>query len=104
MIAYQTLTEGLADLKQRGFTVDFNLAFDRVVCRSTGIFLYPADFEIVEMHHFDGQTDPGDDNILYAISSKDQRIKGVLVSAYGVYSEDMDAGMLKKLTIHTTLN
>ncbi len=100
MTSYDTITEGLTDLKSKGYTIDFNLAFDKVTCRETGIFLYPDDFEIMEVHHFDGLTDPGDDNILYALQSKDGNVRGVLVSAYGVYAEEMDAGMLQKLTIH----
>jgi hypothetical protein len=100
MIAYDTITEGLADLKARGYTIDFNLAFDRLMCRETGIFLYPSDFEITEFYRFEGDTDPGDENTLYALQSKDGNIKGVLLQAYGVYSEDMDPDLLKKLTIH----
>ena len=100
MTAYDTIPEGLADLKARGYTIDFNLAFDRVICKESGIFLYPADFEIVEFHRFEGNTDPGDENTLYALQSKDGDVKGVLLTAYGVYSEDIDAEMIKKLAIH----
>ena len=42
--------------------------------------------------------------VIYAekplIESKDGNIKGVLLQAYGVYSEDMDPDLLKKLAIH----
>lgn len=100
MIAYDTVTEALAGLKERGYNIDFNLAFDRVICKETGIFLYPTDFEITEFHRFEGETDPGDENTVYAVESKDGNIKGVLVSAYGVYSEEMDENMLKKLAMH----
>lgn len=103
MIAYDTITEALADLKTRGYSIDFNLAFDRVICKETGIFLYPKDFEIVENYRFEGDTDPGDENIVYALESKDGNIKGVLLSAYGVYSEEIDADMIKKLSVHRGL-
>jgi len=97
MTAYDTVTEALAGLKERGYGIDFNLAFDRVICRQTGIFLYPADFEIAETYRFEGDTDPGDENIIYALASKDGNIKGVLLSAYGVYSDGMDTDMIQKL-------
>lgn len=100
MTNYDTITEALADLKSRGFSIDFNLAFDRVICKETGIFLYPKDFEITETYRFEGETDPGDENIVYALESKDGNIKGVLMSAYGVYSEEIDAEMIKKLSMH----
>ncbi len=100
MTAYDTITEGLADLKRRGYTIDFNLAFDRLLCKESGIYLYPSDFEITEFYRFEGETDPGDENTLYALQSKEGGIKGVLLTAYGVYSEDIDPEMLQKLTIH----
>jgi hypothetical protein len=100
MRTYDTITEALSDLKSRGYSIDFNLAFDRLICKETGIFLYPKDFEIVEDYRFEGETDPGDENIVYALESKDGNIKGVLLSAYGVYSEEIDTEMIKKLAIH----
>ncbi len=48
MTTYDTVTEALAGLKTRGYKIDFNLAFDRVICQESGIFLYPSDFEITD--------------------------------------------------------
>lgn len=100
MTTYDTVTEALAGLKQRGYSIDFNLAFDRVICKETGIFLYPSDFEITEFHRFEGNTDPGDENTVYAIESKDGNIKGVLVAPHGTYSEEIDTEMLRKMAVH----
>jgi hypothetical protein len=100
MTTYDTVTEALAGLKNRGYKIDFNLAFDRVICKESGIFLYPSDFEITEFHRFEGMTDPGDENTVYAVESKDGNVKGVLVAAHGTYSEDMDTDLLRKLAVH----
>ncbi|MES2647306.1 MAG: phosphoribosylpyrophosphate synthetase [Bacteroidota bacterium] len=101
MTTYDTVTEALSGLKTRGYKIDFNLAFDRVICKESGIFLYPSDFEITEFHRFEGMTDPGDENTVYAVESKDGNVKGVLVAAHGTYSEDIDTDMLRKLAVHT---
>lgn len=101
MISYDTVSEALAGLKERGFRIDFNLAFDKVICRESGIFLYSSDFEIVEVHRFEGETDPGDENTVYALQSKDGNTRGSLVTAYGTYSEDLDTDMIRKLSMHT---
>ena len=100
MTTYDTVTEALTGLKERGYSIDFNLAFDRLICKESGIFLYPKDFEITEFHRFEGNTDPGDENTVYALESKDVNEKGTLVAAHGTYSEDMDTDMLRKLSMH----
>ena len=62
--------------------------------------LDPADFEITEMHRFEGNTDPSDEAVLYAIESKDGKLKGIITSAYGMYADSTSSEMLKKLSMH----
>jgi hypothetical protein len=42
---------------------------------------------------------PSDQSILYAISSDKYQLKGVLVNAYGIYSDPVTDEMLEKLTV-----
>ena len=100
MKAYDTLVEALNDLKRRGFTTDFNIAFDKVQCSATGTCLNPSQFEIVEHYRFEGKNDPDDSSVLYAIAAKDGRLKGVLVNAYGMYSDAITDELIKKLAIN----
>lgn len=101
MYSYETVSESLTDLKKRGFATDFNLAFDNVKCAESGVCLSPSQFEIVEFYRFEGNTDPGDEAVVYAIASKDNSMKGVLVSAYGMYSEQVSNEMIKKLSMQS---
>ena len=100
MQAYDTLLDALNGLKQRGYTIDFNLAFDHVKCADTGVCLSPSQFEITEYYRFEGASDPDDLSVVYAIKSKDGSMKGSLVSGYGIYSESLNEEMLQKLKIH----
>jgi hypothetical protein len=100
MAAYDTVTEALEGLKQRGFTTDFNLAFDNIRCRETGECLSPAEFEIVEHHRFEGDSNPSDEEVVYAIAAKNGAMKGTLVSAFGIYSETVDDVLMRKLQVH----
>ncbi len=95
MYVYDTLSQATNGLKQRGFTVDFNLQENCLIC-NTGKF-DPDDFEIVEFHRFEGESNPDDLSIVYAIESNDG-LKGVLVSGYGISAEGMSAEMAKKLS------
>lgn len=99
MQVYENLVDALAGLKQRGFTTDFNLAFDAVQCKNTGTSLSPAEFEIVEHYRFEADTNPSDSSVLYAIQSKDGQRKGVLVDAYGAYGEALSDNMIRKLKV-----
>lgn len=102
MQTYDTLIDALNDLKQRGYTIDFNLAFDHVKCQSTGICLAPSQFEITSYYRFEGMTSPDDSSVIYVIESKDGSMRGTLVSAYGVYSEGMSEEMIQKLVVQHT--
>ena len=99
MHIYETVTGALNDLKARGFTTDFNLAFDKIKCSATDVCLYPPQFEIVEHYRFEGDTDPSDEAVVYAIAEKNGPMKGVLVSAYGVYSEALSEELINKLSV-----
>jgi hypothetical protein len=99
MYAYDTLSEAMNDLKKRGFTIDFNLSYDCIICHETPMTLMPAEFEIVEVYRFEGATNPSDSSVLYAIASKHGE-RGVLVNAYGIYSDPVSDEMVKKLIIH----
>ncbi len=100
MKVYDNLVEALTDLKQRGFTTDFNIAFDKIKCSETGSCFNASEFEIVEHYRFEGKNDPDDSSVLYAIAAKDGSMKGALVNAYGVYSDAVSDELVQKLSVH----
>ncbi len=95
---YRSLSEATNDLKTRGYNEDFNLKTDCIECPAHNLQWHPEDFRIDEFYRFEGMSNPSDNSIVFAISSKDG-IKGVLVDAYGVYAENLNDGMIKKLKI-----
>lgn len=100
MQSYETVTEALQDLKAKGFAVDFNIAFDKLICSDNKICLNPNEFEIIQSFRFEGATNPSDEDVVYAIESKDGKTKGTMTSAYGAYAETVSAEMLQKLSMH----
>ncbi len=101
MHQYDTVVAALNDLKQRGYTLDFNIAFDQLICNDNDTCLNPSQFEITEVHRFEGDTNPSDEEVVYAVESKEGNIKGVLHSAFGTYADDIAPDMLRKLSMHT---
>jgi len=97
MYNYDTLSEALSDLRKRGFSVDFNLQENCLVCHNDKFEI--DDFEITEVYRFEGNTDPSDQAIVFGIESR-SGVKGVLVGGYGISAEGMSAEMAKKLNMH----
>lgn len=100
-----TVIERLEELKERGFTYDFNMTAHALeVHKEDGVRLNlsPDDFDIVEVYRFEGMTNPSDMSILYAIESCDG-LKGTLLSSYGVYADAMSNEMIKKLDTRSSL-
>jgi hypothetical protein len=100
METYETVTEALTGLKAKGYTLDFNIAFDKISCSQSNACLYPNDFEITQVFRFEGDTDPGDEEAVYAIESTDGTLKGTLTAAYGTYADTVSTEILRKLSIH----
>jgi len=100
-VYYNSLTEALEALKEKGYTEDFNLSCDSIECRGQNLKIHPADFEIMEAYRFEGASNPDDSSVVYAIETKNG-IKGVLVDAYGVYADSLTPEMAEKIR-HTAL-
>ena len=88
---YKTLSETIVDLKNEGYSYDFN------VSSSFGSVLSPRDFEIDSVHRFEGASNPDDQCILYAISALKFGVKGILVNGYGISAVDETNELVAKL-------
>ncbi len=92
-----TLSEVLNNLRSEGYTTDFNLEENCIVCRQNSLELSPDDFVVDRHYRFEGATDPGDEAIVYAISSEKHGLKGVIVNGYGIYSDPKTNTMVEAL-------
>lgn len=98
MTPMTTLSEVLNKLKDEGYTVDFNLKDNCLVCQGNSLEITPDDFMVDRHFRFEGMTDPGDEAVVYAISSVKHDVKGTLVNGYGIYSDPMSDRMIKALS------
>jgi hypothetical protein len=97
MFTYDTVTAAVKGLKERGYTKDFNLKENCLVCHEEKY--HSEDFEITEVYRFEGETDPADEAVVYAIESN-KGDRGVLVSGYGSSADETSAEMARKLALH----
>lgn len=82
-----TVTSALALLAQQGYTEDFNLHASATTCPRCG---QPHDFTngmVEQQFRFEGDSDPGDEAIVFGIVCPTCGARGVLVSAFGPGAE-----------------
>lgn len=78
-----SLTSRMEASKQKGFTENFEiLSATSMINYTTEKEYAPQDVAIVNHYRFEGMSDPGDNNILYEISTSDG-MQGILVTPYG---------------------
>ncbi|HEV8081605.1 MAG TPA: phosphoribosylpyrophosphate synthetase [Chitinophagaceae bacterium] len=92
-----TLSEIINLLKEKGYTIDFNLKGNYLECGANLLKIFPGEFIIDKHYRFEGPSDPGDEAIVYAISSPKYNLKGVLVNGYGISSNSITDEMIKAL-------
>lgn len=97
MHSYDTLSEAINGLKERGYNENFKLRQETIKSEDTGVELTPDQFEVEEVHRFEGISNPADMSIVYAINCSSNASKGILVDAYGTYTENLNAEMINKL-------
>lgn len=94
---YETLLNALNALRKQGYITDFNTENNYLKFGNENGRLLPRDFVVDKYFRFEGQSDPDDNSILYAISAEKFGIKGVLVNAYGIYSDTVANELIEKL-------
>jgi len=98
MYTYDTVSQAVSGLKERGYLIDFNIEQDCIVCNKTPLKLRADEFEITEVHRYEGDSDPGDEAVVYAIESKHGQ-KGILVNGFGASTDSASDEMIAKLMV-----
>jgi len=91
MYHYATVSKALEELKEKGFTLDFNIQENRIINS-------PDDFEIVHIYRYEGESDPGDEATVYGIKSSTGE-KGVFVAGLAAFTNKSAAMVLNELSI-----
>lgn len=97
---YETLTEALNDLKKRGYVYSFEVVDQKAIVGETNESFDPEDITIAEYHRFEGDSNPDDMSVVYAIETT-SGIKGVLIDAYGTYSSEELSSIITRAKIQT---
>lgn len=100
MKTYNNLVDATNDLIKRGFTENLTLDGETVDDKTRGVKMKAEDFEIEEFYRFEGESNPDDMSIIYAVTSNKYNLKGILVNAFGTYANDSTSAVKAKLFHH----
>jgi len=92
----ETLTHVLDELSRRGYREHFRVVDGRLHAIGTAQRFEPRDVVIRGYHRFEGVSDPDDMAIVYAIETKNG-VRGILVDAFGVYSDPTIGAALRRV-------
>ena len=91
-----TMISILEVLEGTGYTTQFKATPKGLVSMVTRKTYHPDDIEINHFYRFEGESNPDDSSIIYAIETKDGE-KGTLIDSYGAYTDPEIANFIKKV-------
>jgi len=91
-----TLTECLQRLNSLGFHVQFKAVENGLESLTTKQVYTPKQVHIVNFYRFEGESDPGDNAILYAISTSSGE-RGSLIDSYGSNNDPLITDFIKQV-------
>lgn len=93
---YATVLDAMKQLRDLGFDVDFNIKKNILEAENQSYLI--EDFEITEVYRYEGDSNPDEEATVYGIESNDGK-KGILITSYGMYTDEDSAELLKQLII-----
>ncbi|SMO72295.1 hypothetical protein [Solitalea koreensis] len=96
----ESLVTILESLNATGFETQFKATSYGLLSLATQKTFQPNEVKVLHFYRFEGESNPDDSSILYAIETKNGE-KGTLVDGYGVFSDSQVSNfMIKVEEIH----
>ena len=93
---YQSPEDALNDLKKRGYDADFEPQSNCLYCSNLDLRLYEEEFHLDEAYRFQGDSNTGDNTVVYALTSP-TGVRGTIVDEPGACSDNTSFDPAKKL-------
>jgi len=91
-----SLIDKIIELRLRGYVENFKISGGRLTTDNGMQSFQPDQIRINEFYRFEGDSNPDDMSILYAIETN-SGIKGFIIDAYGVYSDPEESDFMQKI-------
>ena len=93
----ETMTAAIERLARAGFDESFQARAGKLFALKGAQIYDPEDLLVREIVRFEGESDPGDSTVLFAIRSFDGSICGTFVAGYGAAADPESAAVVSRL-------
>ena len=93
---YDTLVEATQALTKLGYTHNFSITENGMLAEGKGEGFTAEEVNLHEFHRFEGNTNPADMSIVYAVQTISGE-KGIVVDSYGVYGSEITSKFMNKV-------
>jgi hypothetical protein len=94
----ETLSEAMARLEDLGFRDSFQPVDGRLRALAAERSFPPAALVVEEVVRFEGESDPSEQAILFALRSPAGDVRGTFVAGYGVLTDPSSAEIVRGLS------
>ncbi len=91
-----TLSECIKTSLDRGYTENFRMIDKGLATEDEKSVYTPEEIRITNFYRFEGNSNPDDNSILYLIETDDRK-RGTLVDAYGVYADTLISNFVRRV-------
>jgi len=93
----ETLTAAVDRLERAGFRESFRVREDKLFSLDRQRLYDPEELIVREIVRFEGESDPGDSTVLFALRSRDGSMRGTFVAGYGTAADPESATVVSRL-------
>jgi len=93
----ESLADAIERLGRRGFTHDLRVEDGRLLDLATGQVHEPERLEIADLVRFEGESDPDEQAVLFALRSPGGRPLGLLASVFGAALPPEEGDVIRRL-------
>ncbi len=91
-----TLSECITLALERGYSENFKMTANGLTTEDEKSVYTPVDIKITNFYRFEGNSNTDDNSILYLIETDDRK-KGLLIDAYGVYADTRISNFVRQV-------
>lgn len=93
----ETMQDAIARLEARGFRESFRASAEGFVALGSKRVHAPEDLAVAETVRFEGESNPADEAVLFAIEAKDGSVRGTFVTSFGPSADPTAAELMRRL-------